>query len=67
MAGVFPRHGLPGSDRDQKMLPVRPTMPKIQRAKKSNGRPMKGRPITAEEFDRMLGAVSVEVGDEAAA
>jgi hypothetical protein len=42
-------------------------MPKIQRAKKSNGRPMKGRPITAEEFDRMLGAVSAEVGDEAAA
>ena len=52
---------------EQKMLPVRPTMPKIQRAKKSNGRPMKGRPITAEEFDRMLGAVSAEVGDEAAA
>ena len=48
------------------MLLVRPTMPKIQRAKKSNGRPMKGRPITAEEFERMLGAVSGEVGEEAA-
>ena len=42
-------------------------MPKIQRAKKSTGRPMKGRPITAEEFERMLNAVPGEVGEAAAA
>ena len=51
---------------DQKLILVRPRMPKIQRAKKSNGRPMKGRPITTEEFERMLEAVPVEVGEHAA-
>ena len=51
----------------QKLLPVRPALPKIQRGRKSNGRPMKGRPITAEEFDRMVAAVPKELGEEAAA
>jgi integrase len=51
---------------DQKMLPSRPRMPKIQRARKSTGRPMKGRPITAEEFERMVAAVPAVVGDDQA-
>ena len=50
----------------QKLLPARPTFPKIHRAKKYAGRPMKGRPITAEEFERMLAAVPAVVGEEAA-
>ena len=50
----------------QRLLPARPAFPKIQRAKKCSGRPMKGRPITAEEFERMLAAVPGEVGQEAA-
>jgi integrase len=50
----------------QKLLPARPAFPKIHRAKKYNGRPMKGRPITAEEFDRMLAAVPSVVGEAAA-
>ena len=49
----------------QKILPVRPVFPKIQRAKKHNHRPMKGRPITTEEFDRMLEVVPKVVGAEA--
>jgi integrase len=48
---------------DQRLLAVRPRMPKIQRARKSTGRPMKGRPITAEEFERMLKAVPAVVGE----
>jgi len=50
----------------QKLLPVRPAFPQIQRGRKSNGRPMKGRPITAEEFDRMVAAVPKVVGPETA-
>jgi integrase len=50
----------------QKLLFARPAFPKIKRQKKSNGRPMKGRPITAEEFERMLAAVPAIVGEEAA-
>jgi integrase len=50
----------------QKLLPARPAFPQIQRGRKSNGRPMKGRPITAEEFDRMVAAVPKVVGTAAA-
>jgi len=50
----------------QKLLPARPAFPKIHRAKKYAGRPMKGRPITAEEFERMLEKTSEVVGEEAA-
>jgi integrase len=48
----------------QKLLTVRPGFPTIHRSKKSNGRPMKGRPITAEEFERMLAAVPAIVGED---
>lgn len=52
---------------DQKLLPACPTFPKIQRKKKSGGStPMKGRPITMEEFERMLAKVAAIVGDDAA-
>ena len=50
----------------QKLMPARPAFPKIHRAKKYAGRPMKGRPITAEEFERMLEKTSEVVGEEAA-
>jgi integrase len=50
----------------QKLLPTRPAFPKIHRAKKYAGRPMKGRPITAEEFERMLEKAAEVVGEEAA-
>lgn len=50
----------------QKLLPARPAFPKIHRAKKYAGRPMKGRPITAEEFERMLEKTAEVVGEEAA-
>ncbi len=50
----------------QKLLPARPAFPKIHRAKKYAGRPMKGRPVTAEEFERMLEKTSEVVGDESA-
>jgi integrase len=50
----------------QKLLPARPAFPKIHRAKKYAGRPMKGRPITAEEFERMLEKTAEVVGAEAA-
>ena len=50
----------------QKLLPARPAFPKIHRAKKYAGRPMKGRPITAEEFERMLEKTAEVVGGEAA-
>ena len=39
-------------------------MPKVQRAKQT--RVMKGRPITTEEFERMLAKVPAVVGDRAA-
>jgi integrase len=51
----------------QKLLVARPAFPKIHRLKKSKGRPMKGRAITAEEFERMVAAVPGVVGEEAAA
>jgi integrase len=50
----------------QKLLVVRPAFPKIHRLKKSKGRPMKGRAITAEEFERMVAAVPGVVGEELA-
>ena len=50
----------------QKLLPTLPSFPKIHRSKRSNGRPMKGRAITAEEFERMLAAVPSVVGEAAA-
>lgn len=52
---------------DQKLLRARPKFPKIRRTKKSKAStPMKGRPITGEEFERMLQAAAAVVGDEAA-
>jgi integrase len=51
----------------QKLLPVCPSFPKVQRKKKSKGStPMKGRPITLEEFERMLDKVPEVVGVPAA-
>jgi integrase len=47
----------------QKLLASLPAFPRIQRAKRSSGTPMKGRPITREEFDRMLAAVVSVVGE----
>lgn len=53
--------------KDQKLIAECPAFPKVQRKKKSTGTtPMKGRPITGEEFDRMLKAVPKVVGDAAA-
>ena len=53
---------------DQRLLRARPKFPKIRRTKKSkSSSPMKGRPITGEEFERMLEATAAVVGDEAAA
>jgi len=46
----------------QKLLTKMPTFPRIQRARRSSGAPMKGRPITQEEFERMLDAVVATVG-----
>jgi len=40
---------------DQGMLPALPKFPRIKRAKRS--KMMKGRPLTGEEFERMLAAV----------
>jgi integrase len=50
----------------QRLLVVRPNFPRLQRAKRSSGTPMKGRPITSEEFERMLEAVSGVVDDDRA-
>jgi site-specific recombinase XerD len=53
--------------KSQKMIPHIPTFPKIKRAKMSRGeKVMRGRPITLEEFERMLAAVPEVVGQEAA-
>jgi integrase len=52
---------------EQKLLLTRIKFPKVQRSKRSNGRPMKGRPVTPEEFDRMIAAVPKIVGDACAA
>ena len=51
----------------QKLLVSLPAFPRIQRAKRSSGTPMKGRPVTAEEFDRMIAAVTSVVGEAKAA
>jgi integrase len=49
----------------QKLLPACPTIPTIRRAKKSGGAtPMKGRPITGEEFERMLATIPLVVGEK---
>jgi integrase len=44
-----------------------PTVPKLRKIKVAKLRQMKGRPITAEEFERMLGKVKDKVGAEAEA
>ena len=49
---------------EQKLLSRLPAFPTIRRVKKTTGTPMKGRPITAEEFDRMLAAVPDVVGPD---
>lgn len=43
-----------------------PSVPKVRKAKTAKLRQMKGRPITAEEFDRVLAKVESVVGAEAA-
>jgi len=51
------------------LLPTLPAFPKVHRAKgggRKRGRKMKGRPITGEEFDRMIAAVPKVVGERAA-
>lgn len=48
-----------------KYLPACPSVPKIRRAHKS--KEAKGRPVTPEEFDAMLGAVAAQVGNAAEA
>jgi len=51
------------------LLPTLPALPKVHRAKgggRNRGRKMKGRPITGEEFDRMIAAVPKVVGERAA-
>jgi hypothetical protein len=52
---------------EQKLLLTRIKFPKVQRSKRSNGTPMKGRAPTAEEFDRMIAAVPKIVGNARAA
>lgn len=42
-----------------------PAVPKVRKLKIAKLRQMKGRPITGEEFDRMLAGVAAEVGTEA--
>jgi integrase len=45
--------------KDQRLIPQLPVFPKIKRAKLSKGdKVMRGRPITLEEFERMLGEVT---------
>lgn len=43
-----------------------PAVPRIRKVKASKLRHMKGRPITGEEFDRMIAAVEKTVGSEVA-
>jgi integrase len=51
----------------QKLLPLVPTFPRLKRAKMSKGaKVMRGRPITLEEFERMLEQVAAVVGASAA-
>jgi integrase len=49
---------------EQKMLSRVPTFPKLRRVKKAAGTPMKGRPITTEEFERMLAVIPAVVGPD---
>jgi integrase len=48
--------------RTQRLIARVPDFPKIKRAKKSNGQPMKGRPITEAEFATMLEVTEGVVG-----
>ena len=51
--------------KDQDLIPVAPSFPKIQRKKKTNkATPMKGRPITDAEFLKMLQAVPKVVPED---
>lgn len=53
--------------RGQKLIPHLPTFPRLKRARISKGaKVMRGRPITTEEFERMLGKVKEVVGEIAA-
>ena len=52
--------------KSQKLLPQVPAFPRLKRAKMSKGaKVMRGRPITTEEFERMLEQVEAVVGDAA--
>lgn len=52
--------------KSQKLLPQVPAFPRLKRAKMSKGaKVMRGRPITTEEFERMLAAVEAVVGASA--
>jgi len=52
----------------QKLLSQVPAFPKLKRARISRGgKVMRGRPITLEEFERMLGQIETVVGQDAAA
>ena len=52
----------------QKLLAKAPALPRIRRVKRSTAStPMKGRPVTLQEFERMLDVVPLVVGDERAA
>jgi integrase len=52
--------------KSQKLLPQVPAFPRLKRAKMSKGaKVMRGRPITTEEFERMLAAVETVVGASA--
>jgi len=49
---------------DQGVIPTMPKIRKPQRARKGGrGRPSKGRPITAEEFDRLVEKIPAALGD----
>lgn len=53
--------------KSQKLIPQVPAFPKLKRAKMSKGaKVMRGRPITLEEFERMLEQVVAVVGEAAA-
>jgi integrase len=52
--------------KSQKLLPQVPSFPRLKRAKMSKGaKVMRGRPITTEEFERMLGQAGEVVGPAA--
>ena len=46
----------------QRLLIVCPNFPRLHRVKRSSGTPMKGRPVTMEEFKQMLSATESVVG-----